>query len=189
MGANETELFSELNAELKKKNIHLSIICVGGFVLHHIGMRTTIDIDAFFESSEEIHSMIRAIGNKYQINTEDELWLNNSVMSLNEVPPEAICSVLYQFSNLIVLMPPIEYVAGMKLYSAREQDIEDAAYILRTRHISSPEQFRSLLESYGFQNIDESVLLEAFGVAYGMEWLSGYFREHEEEIHARILQH
>lgn len=36
-------------------------------------------------------------------------------------------------------------------------------------------------------NIDESLLLEAFGMAYSMDWLEQYFIENEEEINRRIL--
>ena len=43
----EEEIFNELNHRLQKKNIDLTVICVGGFVLIHYGLRTTHDIDFF----------------------------------------------------------------------------------------------------------------------------------------------
>lgn len=34
----------------------------------------------------------------------------------------------------------------------------------------------------GFTNLDFSVLLEGFGSAYGFDWLSNYFTEHQDEL-------
>ena len=183
---NENEIFSELNNRLAENNFHLVVICAGGFVLSHYGMRATQDIDGFFKTNQRINQIIRSVGDYFGINTEDELWLNNSVQNLNAWPPDEICTLLYSFSNLKVLIPPLEYIAGMKLISAREQDVQDVGKILRKTGIDSPEVFLKIVESYGFSHIDESVLLEAFGLAYGMEWLENYYLTHEEEIHRRI---
>lgn len=176
---NEREIFEELNRRLKEKEIDLTVICVGGFVLSHYGLRTTHDIDGFFKTNREITNIIREVGEKFGINSDDELWLNNSVQNLNEVPDESICEVLYSMSNLNVLVPPLDYIAGMKLNSSREQDVKDVAEIISFKNISSPEVLAGVLKEYGFQAIDESVLLEAFGEAYGMEWLEKYYIENE----------
>ena len=74
----------------------------------------------------------------------------------------------------------------MKLKSAREQDIRDVALILERLSIDSPEQFEKILNDYGFINIDESLILEAFGTAYGFEWLEKYYIENEEAIIQKI---
>ena len=63
--------------------------------------------------------------------------------------------------------------------SSREQDVKDVAEIISFKNISSPEVLAGVLKEYGFQAIDESVLLEAFGEAYGMEWLEKYYIENE----------
>ena len=75
----EEEIFNELNHRLQKKNIDLTVICVGGFVLSHYGLRTTHDIDGFFQASNEVTGIIKDVGDVFGINTENELWLNNSV--------------------------------------------------------------------------------------------------------------
>ena len=155
-------------------------------MLQHYGMRATVDIDAFYNETNEIRTIIRKTGDLLDINPADENWLNNSIQSMNEVPPKDICKVLYQFSNLQVLIPPLAYIAGMKLKSAREQDIRDVALILERLSIDSPEQFEKILNDYGFINIDESLILEAFGTAYGFEWLEKYYIENEEAIIQKI---
>lgn len=186
MRIHEKELFETLNQRLCEADMFLAVICVGGFVLNHYGMRATQDIDGFYKSTKKLNDIIRAVGEEFHVNTEDELWLNNSVQNMNQSPPEDICEELYAFSNLKVLIPPLDYVAGMKLISARGQDIEDVAAIIQKLEIHSPEEFLEQMGRYGFPHMDESLVLEAFGTAYGMNWLEKYFIEHEEEINQRI---
>ena len=125
---------------------------------------------------------IKAVGDQFGLNTDNELWLNNSVQNLNDVPKEEICETLYQFSNLRVLIPPLLYIAGMKLTSAREQDIKDVATIIHREKIATPDDLKTKMAEFGFDQIDESVLLEAFGEAYGIEWLEKYYIDNEDKI-------
>jgi len=184
----EKEAFEELNRRLAQEDMKLTVICAGGYVLNRHGMRTTQDIDRFFQSNAVIDQMIREVGEKFGINTPEELWLNNSVQNMNEKPPENICEPVYDLSNLRVLSLPLDYIAGMKLSSAREQDIQDTAAILRKMNIQDPDDLMNRIHQYGFYHIDESVLLESFGIAYGMEWLEKYYLEHEEEINKRLRE-
>ena len=185
---NEREVFEELNSRLSDEELKLTVICAGGYVLSHYGMRNTQDIDGFFKSNQKIEQLIEEVGKKFGINTAEELWLNNSVQNMNERPPEDICEVLYDFSNLKVLIPPLDYVAGMKLSSAREQDVQDVGAIIRKLEINDPDELLNRLHRYGLFHVDESVLLESFGIAYGMEWLEKYYVEHEEELNRRFRE-
>ena len=183
---NESRVFESLNRHLEKEKMSLTIICVGGFVLNHYGMRATMDVDAFYRTTKKLTAIIKAVGDEFNLNTAEELWLNNSVQNMNRTPPEAICETLYTFSNLKVLIPPLLYIAGMKLSSARGQDIEDVGSIIKKLGIRSPDALSEQLYAYGFAQTDESLLLEAFGVAYGMKWLEDYYIQHEDEINRRI---
>ena len=180
------EVFEEFNARLRKAGLHLEVICVGGFVLSYYGMRATQDVDGFYKTNDTIEQIIREVGEHFGINNEEESWLNNSVQNLNAGPPESVCEVLYEYSNLKVMIPPLDYVAGMKLVSAREQDLKDVAAIIKRQQIEDPEILRSKLKEYGLAGIDEGLLLEAFGEAYGMQWLEDYYVAHEEEILGRL---
>lgn len=184
----EKEAFEELNRRLLKADMELTVICAGGYVLSHYGMRTTQDIDGFFQTNPAINQMIKEVGDLFGINTPKELWLNNSVQNLNDKPSEEICDTVYDFSNLHVLIVPLDYVAGMKLSSAREQDIQDVAAIIRKKNIQEPDELLNTIHRYGFYYIDESVLLESFGIAYGMDWLEKYYLEHEEDINKRFRE-
>ena len=106
---------------------------------------------------------------------------------MNAWPPLESCEVLYDFPNLKVLMPKLEYIAGMKMLSGREIDVDDAAAIIRKKKIRTPDDLLEKLGSYGIDWIDEDVLLESFGRAYGMEWLEAYYKAKEEVSNARIM--
>lgn len=183
---NFEEAFKLLNERLKEDGESLHVTCAGGFVLSHYGLRITKDVDGFFNANRKIEAAIKDVGDMLGINEEDELWLNNSVQNLNAVPREDLCATLYDFSNLKVIMPPLEYMAGMKLTSARGQDIKDVAAIIKMLDTEDPLKFADDLKSLGFFKIDESLILEAFGEAYGMEWLEKFFTEHEADILARL---
>lgn len=174
-------LFEELNSALSENQMTLSIICVGGFVLEHHGLRATQDIDAFYHENQKLRKIIKQIGEKHQINT-DELWLNNSVANMNASPPKDICEKLYQFSNLTVYVAPIRYVLGMKLESGREQDLKDIGLIIQHEDFKDPFELFDQLQQQGFSRIDFSMLLEGFSYAYGMDWLEKFYKEHEKQL-------
>lgn len=179
---NEDAIFSELNHELAKHNLDLTVICVGGYVLQHHDIRATADVDGFFAETPDIRAIIRRVGEKFQINGPDELWLNNSVQNLNDIPPKSICKTVHVFSNLKILMPPLEYIAVMKLNSGREQDIDDVAQIIKKTDIKDIDDFYDRIKPFSSQRYDESLLLEAFGHAYGMDWLVDYYTKQEANL-------
>ncbi len=52
--------------------------------------------------------------------------------------------------------------------------------IIKKLEIPSPKEMNIILEKYDFNNIDESIILEVFGEAYGMEWLEKYYVDNIE---------
>ena len=142
----KTPLFAELNDNLANENITLEIICAGGFVLEYYNLRGTQDVDAFYTENEKIRNIIQQVGEKYNANEPDELWLNNSVANMNRIPPRKICTPVFQFSHLTVLMPPLDYILGMKLESGRERDKHDSAEIIRRLKLTSVKQAQDTLQ-------------------------------------------
>ena len=179
-------LFAELNNKLKEKDLSLSLICVGGFVLDYYGLRGTVDIDAFYTETQEIKKIIYEVGERYKLNTPDELWINNSVQNLNDAPPYDICKTIYSFSNLKILVPPLEYIAGMKLVSGRENDIKDVATIIKYLKIKNVDTLKEKMSVFNFGDFDDAMLIESFGLAYGLDWLKDYYVAHEKELVSSI---
>lgn len=171
---NEELLYKELNDKLAEQNEKLEIICAGGIVMSHYGIRPTRDIDSFYQSNETINKLIAEIGEQYNLNTDTELWLNNSIESMNIKPDKQFCNTMYEYSNLTVLYPRVDYSICMKLFAGREQDIADVAELLKNFNVTDPKEIEKRGRFFGFA-IDESLLLDAFGSAYGMQWLENYY--------------
>lgn len=176
------DLFVDLDERLAERGLYLRVVCAGGFVLQKYGIRVTNDIDAFFNSTPLIDSIIKEVGDKYGINPADESWLNNSIQNLNAAPMDICLERLFTGNALTVEMVPLEYVLGMKLESGREQDIIDVSQILAIKGFSDPKRVLDTLEGMGFGGIDNGTLLEAFGLAYGIDWLKDYLIEEETSI-------
>jgi len=176
-----TAAFRMLNDELSKIGETMVLTCAGGYVLQINGYRATADVDAFYKSNAAIDDAIQNVGDALGINKPDELWLNNSIANMNPEPPDEYCETAYSFSNLVVKAVNIDYMVGMKLVSARGQDIIDLADIFRRRDDLHPLSLLSILTGMGFE-IDISVLLNAFESARGMEWLGEYFKNNEAEL-------
>ena len=174
-------VFMMLNDELFKINEMLELICAGGYVMQLHGYRGTADVDAFYKSNAVIDSIIRKVGDEFGINKPDELWLNNSILNMNPVPPNDYCEIVHQYTNLTVKAVDITYLIGMKLISARGQDLLDVADIVKNSKNLQPFELLSRVNDMKF-DIDISILLDVFGRAYGMEWLDKFYRENESEL-------
>lgn len=174
-------VFKLFNDELAAHNESLELICAGGYVLQMHGFRGTADVDAFFYSNKTIDAIIRKVGEIYGINTPTELWLNNSLSNMNPKPPEVFCTLVHQFSNLTVMAVDLIYLVGMKLTSARGQDIKDVAEIIKSTSEKQPFELSRKLTEMGFQ-VDISVLLDAYGDAMGMAWLEQFYSENEHKL-------
>ena len=181
MKINFETIFKRLDKELYKIRQSLELVCAGGYVLQRHGYRTTLDVDAFYKSNAQINDIIKKIGDEFDINKEDELWLNNSISNLNPEPPAEYCEIVHKFDNLTVKEVSITYLTGMKLYSQREQDLRDVASILQQDKNEQPFELLSKLKNMKF-DIDISLLLEAYEMAYGMNWLEKFYTENAEEL-------
>ena len=176
-----TPIFKRLNSELIDIGQSLELICVGGYVMQFHGYRGTVDVDAFFESNIAIDIAIRKVGDEFNINSPDELWLNNSVASKNPTPPPQYRELVHEYSHLVVMKVKLKYLLGMKLDSERVQDIRDVAIILKDTDDKQPLELFTELKHMDF-DIDIAVLLDAYEQAYGMAWLEQFYIDNESEL-------
>ena len=65
-------VFEALNQELAQANLTLTIICVGGYVLQHHGLRATQDVDAFYQENKKINEIIATVGKRINLHTNSE---------------------------------------------------------------------------------------------------------------------
>lgn len=173
--------FRALNDLLARHHLSLHVICCGGYLLQRMGFRGTIDVDAFYESSEEIDLLISRVGALLDINAGKTIWLNNSVSTMSDWPDAKYCEKLYEFSSLTVDQVTIEYLLGMKLSSTRPIDKEDAGQIIKAKYLNDPIGLYNLLAGMSFRLSMVSVL-DAFAFAYGDAWRAAYWKERSGEI-------
>ena len=119
---NTLETLAELNEDLQKLNLKLSIIIIGGtLAVYHLGKqyRATLDIDVLINNKEE---------NKY-LNLLRKHGLD--IPYVIEVPPQEEVAIkertddIITYSNLTVCLPKIEILALYKLMTIRGKDFED----------------------------------------------------------------
>ena len=173
--------FELLNDRLKQKGLSLDIICAGGFVLQTLGIRATMDVDAFFSANSTVQNIINSVGDELGINEEDESWLNNSISNLNKKPDSKYCELYKSYSNLNIYMVIPEYLIGMKLKSGREKDMSDVAQIIKKLNLDSPVELYKKLIQMKFRP-DFADILGCFGEAYGNKWLMTYYRQHSDDL-------
>jgi len=174
-------VFERLNDELSKISHVLELICAGGYVMQLHGYKSTVDVDAFFETSEQINEIIMKIGDEFGINQPDELWLNNSIANLNPEPPLKHQELVHQFSHLTVKAVDIIYLIGMKLESGRNRDLMDVVAILQDNKKKELFDLMTTLKGIGF-NIDISAVLEVYGLANGEDWLAKFYIDNEVKL-------
>lgn len=173
--------FQLLNDKLKENNLSLEITCAGGFVLQTLGIRATMDVDAFFTAPAKVQSLIESVGDELNINDDDETWLNNSIANVNKTPSDKYREIYKSYSNLTVYTVTPEYLIGMKLKSGRDKDFKDVAELIKKLKEESPSALYKKLRKMRF-NVDFADLLACFGDAYGHKWLADYYKNHTDEL-------
>ncbi|PCR99112.1 DUF6036 family nucleotidyltransferase [Lactococcus fujiensis] len=174
------KLFFRLNEKLAEHNLTLQLDCVGGFVLEYYGLKATDDIDAFYESSAKIESLIAEVGNEFGVGTAREAWLNHAVgqmMSLGSIDDR---KVIFEASHLSVTISSLQSILIDKIQAGRSKDIPDIAKIMRAMDIKSPQKLLQLNRQFSNGETDPAIILEAYSVAFGEEALRQYLRENPD---------
>ena len=173
--------FKELDDLLGRHHLSLHIICCGGYLIQRMGFRGTIDVDAFYQSNEEIDLLIRRVGALLDINSGRTMWLNNAVSTMSDWPDPQFCRPLHKFTNLTVDQVTTEYLLGMKLRSIRDRDVDDAVLLVNQLDIKDPLELYSLMHGMAL-DVSLSAILKVFTTIYGKDWFEKYYKEHAEDI-------
>ena len=176
---NYNKLFTRLNEKLAENDIHLSLQCVGGFVLEYHGPKATEDIDAFYDSTAKVEEIIAEIGQEFHVGTANEPWLSHSIGRIMSLSDEDKV-LIFKASHLEVYLSSLQSVLIDKIQVGRAKDIPDIAQIMKKLNIERPDTLLDLLNSYSEGTSDPAVVLEAYGLAYGQEALKNYLKENPE---------
>lgn len=172
------KLFSRLNEKLAENNLILDLHCIGGFVLEYYGLKATDDIDAFYQSTKQIEKLIDEVGHEFNVNTENEHWLNPAVGELLS-PLSTDDQPIFTFSNLTVSISSLQSVLVDKIHAGRAKDIPDIAKLIKKLSIKDPKQLFEIARTSD-NLVDPSILFEAYAIAYGEQALENYLKNNPE---------
>lgn len=131
--------FNILNDRLKSLNKSLTLYTVGGFALKCHGLKSTMDIDAFYDADDTIEKLIKDIGDEYKINPIDEQWINKAVAYLKDPrvknPGKEFSKSILKLSNLEVYCANIDYLLVMKTFAVYDNKAEKAKHLIDCRKI------------------------------------------------------
>ena len=162
-----SKYFSILNEKLKECNQTLTLYTVGGFALKCFGLKTTMDIDAFYDTNDTIEKIIEDIGMEYNINPMGEHWINKAVAYLKDQrvknPGKEFSESLIKLSNLEVYRANIDYLLIMKTFAVFDnkkdkiKHLDDCIKILGSGKVDvkNEKDFISLFEKYGYKDIND----------------------------------
>lgn len=116
-------VFEDLAADLERRGVRAEVFLVGGaaLALAYNTRRTTRDVDAIFEPKNTVYAAARAVADRHGL---PEDWLNDAVKGfLHGHDPDA--SPVLDKPGLRVDVASPRYLLAMKLFAAREEDVDD----------------------------------------------------------------
>ncbi|QQK79231.1 ABC transporter substrate-binding protein [Salicibibacter cibi] len=169
------EILETLNERLGENKLNMSLSIYGGTVMVvSFDVRpATKDIDAIFETSPQIETILTDIAETYGL-AED--WINQDIKDpLKNVKEEALKEI-YSFDHLKVFAPGAEQMLAMKILSARAEpfrDFADAEYLIDFLEIETLEQVLEIFDKYigrKFLRDRQKIFLNYVGKDLGKSW-------------------
>ena len=159
--------FKILNGRLKEKNESLTLYVVGGFALKCYGIKSTMDVDAFYDTNDTIEKIIDDIGNEYNINPLNEHWINKAVAYLKDKrvknPGKEHSKLIGKYSNLEIYRANLDYLFIMKVFAVSDgkkdkvKHLDDCKKILESGNINIKcfEDFKKICIKCGFNDVED----------------------------------
>jgi len=147
MTAEEIEQYlREVNDELALQNVKGEICLYGGTVmcLVYKARPATKDVDAIFEPVRVIRGVISRIAERHGLRQD---WLNFAV-KMFVVEHEK--KILFNFPNLKVYVPTVDYLLAMKVLAARAdtEDVSDIKFLSNELKLSDFTQIAEIVRKY-----------------------------------------
>lgn len=141
------QLFAELNAELKRRNITGEVGICGGAVMCLVFKTrcSTKDVDGIFAPAADMREAIAAVGHRLDV---EEDWLNDAAKGFFTRDPPAMDVATY--SHLRVWAPTAEYMLAMKCISARydSYDKDDLTFLIDHLKLERPDEVFDIIAKY-----------------------------------------
>lgn len=174
-----SELFSEildvLNERLGENKLNLSINIYGGTVMmiSYDVRPATKDIDAIFETSPQIETILTDIAETYGL-AED--WINQDIKEPLKYTKKENLKEIYIYNHLKIFAPSPEQMLAMKIMSSRAEpfrDFSDAEYLIEFLGLQKLEQVIDIFDRYfgrKFLRDRQKTFLNYVGKDLGKSW-------------------
>lgn len=140
------QYLSELNDELRSKDINGEISLYGGavMVLAFNTRVATKDIGAVFQPVKEIRNAAHMVAERHQLPLD---WLNHAVRMFVVKHKREL---LFELSNLRVTVPESDYLLAMKILALRAEteDENDAMFLIKELGLDSKSAVLKIVADY-----------------------------------------
>ncbi|AXF57455.1 DUF6036 family nucleotidyltransferase [Salicibibacter kimchii] len=169
------EILETLNERLGENQLNMSMNIYGGTVMVvSFDVRpATKDIDAIFDTSPQIETILIDIAETYGLAKE---WINQDIKEpLRHVKQEDLKEI-YNFDHLKVFAPGAEQMLAMKILSSRAEpfrDFADAEHLINFLEIETLEQVLEIFDKYigkKFLRDRQKIFLNYVGKDLGKSW-------------------
>lgn len=142
-------LFHEIDRRLEPTSEPTVLVVVGGAALAFLSdVRTTRDVDHI--TNEVPETVRRAVRQVAEDEGLDPNWLNNAAKGFTPARSPEPMSTLFTGHALVIKSCSPEYLLAMKLFSARERDLDDAVLLMSETSLRTAGELLDLVET-GYQ--------------------------------------
>ncbi|MDC3413529.1 DUF6036 family nucleotidyltransferase [Aquibacillus sp. 3ASR75-11] len=139
-----------LDEKLEENRLKMTLNIYGGTVMMTCfdARPATKDVDAIFETSSLIDTILLGIAETYGLNKD---WINQDIKEPLKYVKRENLKEIYKFRNLRVLAPSAEQMLAMKILSARPEpyrDFNDVEFLLKYLEIDTLEQVVNVFDKY-----------------------------------------
>ncbi|WP_164670086.1 DUF6036 family nucleotidyltransferase [Virgibacillus doumboii] len=169
------EILDVLDERLRENMLNLSLSIYGGTVMMacYDVRPATKDIDAIFETSPQIKTILTDIAETYGL-AED--WINQDIREPLKYVKKENLKELYTYNHLKVFAPSPEQMLAMKIMSSRAEpfkDFADVEYLIEFLGLETLEQVLDVFDTYfgrKFLRDRQKMFLNYVGKDLGKSW-------------------
>ena len=116
------------------------LICGGAAMCYQIGHRGTGDVDVMFPPLPAwLREAVRVVARRRNV---DSGWFNDAVAQTATYQPPAVNRTLFEGDHIKILAPHNKFLLGMKVLAARDEDQEDALWLMQDTGMCSESDLR-----------------------------------------------
>jgi hypothetical protein len=143
-------LLRQVGKHLQTQGFLVNIVIYGGaaIAINCFDSRRSVDIDVVVTDGRiaPFYNAVDAIAKKYNL---DKSWMNQDVGGVvSAIAKQDLRASKADFGGLSVMYPNTRQLLAMKLFAARDKDVDDAVLLARQLKIRSKDELLRVLRTY-----------------------------------------